>query len=321
MQIKFENYEKCYPKRLKKIFQSNLNMRSYGKFIPEMERAVVGNIPPELIKLFPKETRSNDIKAFQNILSDTSKYIRASYNDLRKKENFTLLNPVTYGKSKVILDWEKDITTLFNACLRRLKNQQIFGTLKYLDYGVAGKVFRLSLLDKNGNKLMHDKALKVYHSRDFLGFIDSSLHGNYAEGNFWTYIKHTAGHNLDKTQFTKHYISDLKNAYSLTEFIDITIPKTTAKINYQNLLHLKYLDATNNPPVIGKLYDAGGFKKGNNFIDDKVVLRYFKKLFFAKKNNQPEVKAHIETLVQNPKTPNRDKIQKALDLFNKEQVK
>lgn len=316
MQIRFDNYEKCYPKRLKKIFQSNLNMRTYNKFIPQMERAVVGNIPPELIRIFPQETKAHDIKAFQNILSDVSKYIRASYSKLKSSGNFTLLDPDTYRKSKVIVNWESEITTMFNACLRRLPNTQITSKLDYIDHGVAGKVFKLALFDKNGNKIMHDKALKVYHSVNFLDTLGSNLHGNYAESNFWTYIKRMAGHSLDKTQFTKHYISDLKSAYSLTEFIDDTIPKTTAKINFTDLLRIRYVDATNNASYMGKLYDAGGFKKYNDFIDDKVVLKYFKKLFFAKKNNQLEVKTHLEALATNPKTPHRNKIQKALELFN-----
>lgn len=63
------NFERCYPKRLKKIFQSHLNMTTYDKFIPNMERAIVGNIPPELIKLFPKETRGGKYKTVSKCFS------------------------------------------------------------------------------------------------------------------------------------------------------------------------------------------------------------------------------------------------------------
>jgi hypothetical protein len=312
------NYEKCYPKRLKKIFQSNLNMETYRSFVPNMQRAVVGNIPPEIIKMFPKETRGQNIKDFQNILADTSRYIRASYEKMRFGQNFSLLDQITYGPSQQIKEWVESTNVLFNACLRRYPDNPFVGKLEYIDHGVSAKVFKLSLMDKAGNKIMHDKALKVYHTTQFACENVATMHGNYAEANFWTYIKRAIGHNMDKTQFTKHYISDLHNGYSLTEFIDSEIPKTTKKVDFANLFRISYRDSHHNRPYYGKLYDAGGFSKNRNFMDDKIVLRYFKKLFFRSPKELPAVQAQIEALAENPKTPHRDKIQKALSLFKKE---
>lgn len=315
------NYEQCYPKRLKKIFQSHFSMKTYDRFIPNMENAIVGNIPPELINLFSKETRGKNIKIFQNILADTSRYIRASYDKLRMSGNLTLLDLETYGMSKSMLAWQQSVNNVFNGCLKRLLNTNLTGNLEYIDRGVAGKVFRLSILDKDGNKVMHDKALKVYHNVNFLAYEVRGMHGNYAEANFWTYLKRAAGHRLDKTQFTKHYISDVHSAYSLTEFIDPNITKTTAKIDFQNLFGVKYLDACHNRLCFNKMYDVGGFQKGSTFMDDKVVLRYFKKLFFRSPKELPEVLARYEALAKNPKTPHRNKIQTAIELFKKQYIK
>lgn len=317
--ISATDYERCYPKRLKKIFQSNLNMRTYDKFIPNIKgSAIVGNIPPELIRMFPKETRGKNIKDFQNILADVTKYLRASYEKLKRSHNFTLLNPLTYGPSDCIVKWMQDANVLFNACLRRIDDTPMSGHLEYIDHGVAGKVFRLSIMDKEGRKIMHDKALKVYHSISFTCPDVKGFHGNYAEANIWTYLKRAVGHKFDKTQFTKHYISDLHNGYSLTEFIDEKITRTTAKVDFQNLFRIKYSDGHHNPRLYGKIYDVGGFQKYANFMDDKIVLRYFKKLFFRSEKELPGVLARIEALAQNPKTPHRDKIQRAISLFKKE---
>lgn len=163
---------------------------------------------------------------------------------------------------------------------------------------------------------MHDKALKVFDSIQEAYIEHSIKHNNYAEANFWTFIKHFAGHSLDKTQFTKHYISDTKNGYCLTEFIDPDIHKTTSPINYVRTFGLDTPnDCIYNPSIMGKLYDGGGYTKGNYFTSDKIVIRYFKKLSNRSKKELPTVLANIEALAQNPKTPHRDKIQQAIDLF------
>ena len=66
--------EKYYPSRLKKFFRADLNYHTYDKFIPYMKKAVVGNIPPEVINLFNKTDKGEKIKSFQNALSSITKY-------------------------------------------------------------------------------------------------------------------------------------------------------------------------------------------------------------------------------------------------------
>ena len=54
------------------------------------------------------------------------------------------------------------------------------------------------------------------------------------------------------------------------------------------------------------------------FIDDKVVLKYFKK--FMNRNSEKDLKPlliDLQKKIQNPKTPHVDKIKKALELFEK----
>ena len=80
--------------------------------------------------------------------------------------------------------------------------------MEYVARGAFKRVYRLSLTDNSGNKLMHDKALLIYD-------MDSNIHkgknhGAYAEPNSWIYLQRNMGHKTDNTQFIKHYISDLK---------------------------------------------------------------------------------------------------------------
>lgn len=311
--VKFINYEKCYPTRLKSFFQSDLNYRTYDEFIPNMKRAVVGNLPHELINFFPKENRKHCIQEFQNALSDIARFERA-------KTHSVILTDLSSVNNEELANLENEMSNLFNKRIEMIsQNGQITGKFNFAGHGAFGNVFQFSLFDKNGGKLMHDKALKLYHNpyKTYGGL--ENIHNNYAEANFWTYLKHVAGHNLDRTQFTKHYISDLHSGYTMTEFVDNEIHSTTRLLDMQNVFRLKSLDAVNNIPILGKVFDAGGYRKLENFIDDKVVLKYFKKLYYRSNKELPNYIANLENLINNPKTPHREKIREALKLFKEHQ--
>lgn len=314
--INLINYEKYYPSRLKKFFRADLNYHTYDKFIPYMKKAVVGNIPPEVINLFNKTDKGEKIKSFQNALSSITKYLRGCYKSVKEQ------NMIAYDFKDLSDDlpiFETAISEFANSQFKGILPEGIKAELTFAGKGAWGNVFKFSLKNKKGEKIMHDKALKVYHylNTDVRGL--SSIQNNYAEANFWTYLKFAAGHKLDKTQFTKHYISDMKSGYAMTEFIDDTIPKTKSPIDLNNVIRLLYMDFSNEA-VNGKLYDGGGFVKRFDFIRDKLVLRYFKKLWF--RNSEKELNKVIkdfEQKIANPKTPHRDKIQRALELFKQKQ--
>lgn len=306
------NYEKCYPSRLKRIFRRDINYLTYKKFVPYSKNQTVGNIPIEIIRLF-KDDKCNKIKRFQQGMANIANYLRGCYLGAKKE------NIISYGFSdlddKDLKIFERQITLFANKQFKNVLPKDISVNLKYKGKGAWGNVFKFSMFDNSGNKIMSDKALKVYH-KTFGGIpCLSHMHGSCAEANFWTFMKFFAGHDLDKTQFTKHYISDLKSGYALTEFIDKDITRTSSPIDLTNLFRIFYIDVSNEL-INDKLYDVGGFVKQPDFIDDKVVLRYFKKLWF--RNSEKELNKVIqnyETKIANPKTPHRVKIKKALELF------
>lgn len=310
---KLQNYEKCYPSRLKKYFQSDIQYRSYDKFVLQTKHPVLGNIPPEIINVFEPNLRGQNIKIFQRILGDISNDIRQKYNDLE----FTRYNTVNLSIHKRGTKIAKFAEKRLNKSLALFFNDKFKATLEYVDYGAYKEVFKLIFLDKNNNKITHDKAFHCY--RSILSFMYPQKHGNFAEGNFWTFLKYRAGHPLDKTQFTKHYISDFKNGYALTEFADENITKTTTPINICKNFGLSNSDTRSNPYIEGKQYDVGGFSKNEYFINDKVVYKFYKKIINRNtKSERITVAQNLEKIIKNPKTPHRDKIQQAVEFYKKQ---
>lgn len=310
--IHFEQYEKCYPKRLKNFFRSNINYTTYDKFIPNMKTATVGNLPPEIINLF-KSDKKEKIKIFQNALSEAAIYIRTHKNYMNN-ENLSV--PKRFDERKV-KSFEQNITYSFNEKVKSIMPKDTRVEFKYAKSGGFAHVFKISILNKESKKLMHDKAFKVFYYIQEPIALNCPYHNNYAEANFWTYIKYRAGHKMDNTKFTRHYISDMKSGYYMTEFIDKDIHKTTSPLSLA-LFGIKFMDWEHNDLILGKMYDGGGFKKKKVFIDDKIVLRYFKKIVNrTSAKEQLKVLANQEKLTENPKTPHRDKIIKANKIYKK----
>lgn len=313
------NYERCYPKRLKRIFQSNLNMRSYNKFVPNMERAVVGNIPPELIHLFPKETRGENIKSFQTLLSDTAVYLRETARRMGHNYDYSL-----FDKNYQLTDYAHELAQgakdRFDLKLAQIPGcEDLVSDFKFAGEGDYGNIFKLSIKRKtDGQKIMHDKAFKVYHELYETNPFYSHLHNACAEANFWEFVKYFAGHKLDNTQLTRHYISDLHSGYCMTEFIDEKIHKTTSPLNVIKDFYFKVpRDSELNRPIWGKLFDGGGYEKNKSFIFDKTIIKICKNLNRSNAKTLPDLLARYNALAQNPKAQHRDKIQRAIDLFNR----
>lgn len=289
MEISLQNYERCYPKRLKRFFQSNLNYKSYSYLISDSERAVIGNIPPEIINIFAPETRGEKIKSFQSVLALTANTTRH----------------------------EKDITKIHEVLAEGLKDIMPAGTrseIEYIGYGGYKDVYRLGLSDKDGKKIMHDKALLVYKINN--ASMARKSHGLYAEPNSWYYLQKNIGHSMDKTQFTKHFISDMKNGYTLTEYIDNDIVKTTKEFDHNRMLGLILTDTQHNPRQNKKVYDIGGMLRISDFIEDRTTLKYFKKI--ANRNTPEEREQVVNQLteqIKNLKTPLRNNIAEALDYY------
>ena len=308
------NFEKCYPSRLKGFFKKDFNYRTYNDFVPNSKGQFVGNLPHEIIDLFKGKDKVKKIKCFQSALANASKYIRECYKQCKKGGLInTSLEDLAPENLKII---NQELSSYLNGMLNGVVPKGVKAKLAYTGRGYWGNVFKFSMSDKNG-KIMHDKAIKVFHNIQCADKSLSANQGVYAEANFWTFLKNIIGHKMDKTQFTRHYISDLKSAYSMTEFADKNVAKTTTPIDFEKLFKIFYTDYSNEK-INEKIYDIGGCIKFPGFINDKVILKFFKKLMHrnSEKDLQPLLN-DLQAKAQNPKTPHRNKIQKALELFEK----
>ena len=291
---------------------------TYDEIIPHVKNQIVGKLPPEIINLICLND-GDKIKVFQSILAQMAEHIRATRTEM-KSDSITSFKD--YYSPEKIRTYEQKISQLLNEKLVSNFGDNYQAELIFTDNGGFAELFRFTLKNKDGKKIMHDKAFKVFYNIVEPLQQNKHMHNNFAEANFWTYISYIAGHKLDKTQFTRHYISDMKSGYYLTEFIDKDIHKTTSRLHLK-WLGMKFIDWDHNKPMGTKdFYDGGGFIKRSNFIDDKVVLRYFKKIMNRNTEKERlEVLANQEKMVENPKTPHRDKIRRANELYKEFKAK
>lgn len=300
------SYEKCPLSRLKRVFQSDINYKTYDKFVPSVKNQVVGNLPPEMIKYivtnFP-DRKAEMIKKFHKGLALTAMFSRVH---LRKMKQTGSIGEDE--NMQILLTQMKNILRS-NISEILPKNSSVH--FKYTGSGAMGNVFQLSIKDENGQRLMPDSAMKIFH--DVQNDIVPHMHGSYAEANISTFLKKAMGHKMEKSEFARHYMSDLKSGYSLSEFIHHDGDYNFKFLDYARIYGVNSMDAVKSL-INGKIYDMGGFLKIWNFTPDKVTRRYFKKLV-----NNPQASTQLlkqyQTLLDDPKTPHRDKILDAIDLY------
>lgn len=310
------NYEKCYQKRLKRLFETHINLRTYNQFIPYMDRAVVGNIPIEIIKIFPKNSRGDGVKSFQKALSKTAVALRDAYYEIKNEDDFSFKD-YNYRPSKYVKRIAARGEKILNQELTQIFGEDFMSSkLEFAGTGSFKNVFKLSLFDYDGKKIMHDKALQIYHQLNEGNPYYSMVHNTYAEANFWTFLKRASGHKLDNTQFTKHYISDLHSGYCMTEFIDSKIPRTTKPLDICGLFNFCIPhDKAYNPKIMGKEYDGGGYQVNEDFTADKVLIRYSKQLYYSMGKQFEDVVLKLAKLVQTQNTPYKKEIEKMMDMY------
>ena len=182
------NFEKCYPTRLKRFFKASFGYKNYDAFVPNAKNKVVGNLPNEIINLWDKKDREYNIKLFQRALSNMTTYLRACYKKCKAENIISYdFNDLDPENLKIL---EKDFTKFFNKLLKDIVPDNIKVDLSYISRGCWGNVFKLVMYDKHTKqRIMHDKAFKVFHSIKCPVKELSNSQGVYAEANFWTYLE------------------------------------------------------------------------------------------------------------------------------------
>ena len=175
----------CGYSRLKGIFTSGQNYRNYDRIVSTAKRKVVGNIPRELLDAIIKahpEQKAEIIKGVQAAFSQTAETLKlASFakidavRTLRgvKAEKDFIVHMLYEGRLPLkISDGEIQMA---KAAARELK-QALRGIIpegsrveiKFVGEGAFGDGYQLSIVDKNGNKVIHDRLIKVFKDEQML---------------------------------------------------------------------------------------------------------------------------------------------------------
>ena len=100
------------------------------------------------------------------------------------------------------------------------------------------------------------------------------------------------------------------------EFINPEMTRTTSPLDILKMFGLNPpTDIQCNMDIMGKKGDIGGYTKNKRFLSDKIALKYSKILFRVKGKAFDTLVAELTKLIENPKTPFRDKIKLALDNY------
>lgn len=306
------NYERCGFSRLKRMFQANINYSTYDQFVPMAKNQTIGNLAPEMIRYivqkFP-DRKGEMIKKFHKGLGLTAMFARSNWRRLqRERKVIAGLDELQPSEMTV---FQTQMRNVLKSNISEILPEQSKIEFNFLDRGAFGHVFKLSILDKEGRRLMPDTALKIYHN--IQNGIRPDIHGNYAEANITAFLKRVFGHNMGKSQYAKHYMSDMKAGYSLSEYLSWDGDYEFTFKDHAKFFGVHSMDALKNF-IGGKIYDMGGFHKIWNFSDDKVTTRYFKK-FLNNPKTAEELKVRYQKMADNPRTPHRQSIQNAIDLY------
>lgn len=292
--------------RLKSIFISGQNYENYAQIVGTCKRPILGNIPNEfissIVQKYSKNERGVIIKRIQDAFQDSVRSLRDAIDLISqgKSANFDLtlasktlksaLSDILPTNSKVILTHSGD--------------------------GDFGNVFKLQIVDNFGNKLIKDRALKIYKLRSQSDF-SSRIHGINAEANSAFRFQHILGHRNNHQDYCMQEFFDLEHGFSISQFADETLPKITSKVDYAKL-GLRPYDFHEGNIIQGRVIDFGGIA-ANKDLCDKTVLKYYKKIMNCKNQQERElmIKRYLE-LVSNTKQPNREKIKLAIELSQRD---
>ncbi|MDR1327385.1 MAG: hypothetical protein LBJ74_03150 [Heliobacteriaceae bacterium] len=334
--------------RLKGIFTAGMNYKNYERIVSTAKNGTLGNIPNELIGMILKihpENKAGMIKQAQNgfvqaadvlknVTKEQIKFVKGLPRPLR------LITDEDYAQIQNIKNLCAQAGEALQKTFRNILPKGTEVKLSYLGTGGHANAYKMEFLDNKGLQLFQDRVLKVYKTMDdkieryLVGENISSpseaaikicrndfrVHGAAAEANSAAMIKRGLGHNLSKTDLIKPDMFDTKNGFAILPFADEFLPAVTKKAD------LKYLgmfsaDFHAGNRHAGRIFDYGQveMRKGCEDLTDKTVLKYFKKVMNRTNvEERHELLCRYKRLAENPKTPHRDKILKAIELAEKE---
>lgn len=220
--------------RLKGVFKSNQNYKHYDEIVSTAKNKVVGNVPNEIIDLIVKnhpERKAEMIKSVQNAFGETAETLKlcqlAQIDAVKtvkgvKAEKDLLLN---YISSNIIsLKKSDDEIHMLKAAAKSI-NESLKGILpkgskvkiSHIGEGAFGNGYKLEMIDSAGNKIIHDRVLKVYKDVNLVSELEKlkmekykELLPKYSGDELWKVVPKTLKQKIDKKVFLAK-IEEMKN--------------------------------------------------------------------------------------------------------------
>ena len=179
--------------RLKKIFCQGQNYKHYDQIVSTCKRPILGNIPDELIKIIVKtnpENKSTIIQGAQQSFEQAAETLKlcqiAKLDTIKNISGYEdemkfLYDMLRHGTSTKI-GQSKEELEIVQLAAKRLENQlnQFLKDAKvnisFAGEGLFKNCYKLQILNKNGQPIMHDRAFNI--------FKDINLSGEIAEAKY-----------------------------------------------------------------------------------------------------------------------------------------
>ena len=238
-----------------------------------------------------------------------------------------------------------------------LKKVLPFGSkvqVNYIGSGMYGNAFKLTFLDRKGGKVFEDIVIKTYKNTEEIIKLTSlhkleqakkagiettlesiekpiiekvkgqrKIHGILPEAKATEYIRHFIGHPLGPEH--NIVLPDMfvtgGNPFSIGRYIPSDIAQPTKVVNTLSIGLLNgdayTVNATN--IIAGRISDMGGWKKIFKELDNKISIRYFKKITNRKTDKEwlQAIERYRQEAQATKDLTKREKIMKAVELAEK----
>lgn len=178
--------------------------------------------------------------------------------------------------------------------------------------------FKSNALTESSSQVYAQTMLSIYKDEAAHALKSATEHGAAPEANSFYYVLKNNGQSLKNSDMLKFDLYDIKNSYSLSSFRSKSAPMPAREVNLSSI-GVVHTDKKPRNIINGVCIDMGGIELNQPALTDPVTRRVYKKLKALKnpKLIEKEIEEYKKTL-QNPKTPHREKIKQAIEIYSNE---
>lgn len=275
--------------RLKGIFKSSQNYQHYDEIVSTAKNKIVGNVPNEIIDIIVKnhpERKAELIKSVQNAFGETAETLKLC--QLAKIDALKGIKGANVEKYLILdltgrMQQSEDEIRLLKAATKSI-NKSLKGILpdgakvkiSHIGEGIFGNGYKLEMIDSAGNKIMHDRVLKVYKDVSLVSEYEKvkieklkEVFSKYSGDELWNVFSKTLKQKIDKKTFLdgielmKNNLDNLSSAESsnkIKSFMNENLNIHGAAAEANSVTRLKHIlghDISRTNAVNTDMFDVG----------------------------------------------------------------